>query len=72
MSMRRCVLQRLDAAQRAEGAFGQTLDLVVVERQQRQVLQVFEERRSDAVDLIGIQQPRGKEQRDGTQRGHVK
>lgn len=49
--------QRLDAAQRAEGAFGQSLDSVVVQRQQSQVLQIFEHRGPDAVDLIGIQQP---------------
>lgn len=49
--------QRLDAVQRAEGAFRQTLDFVVIERQQSQVLQIFEDRGSDAVDLVGIQQP---------------
>lgn len=49
--------QGLDAAQRAEGAFRQTLDFVVIQRQQSQVLQIFEHRRSDAVDLVGIQQP---------------
>lgn len=62
-------LQRLDAVQRAEGAFGQTLDLVVIQRQQRQVLQVFEERCSDAVDPIGIQQPGGRHQHDEACRG---
>ena len=49
--------QGLDAVQRAEGAFRQTLDFVVIQRQQRQVLQIFEHWRSDAVDLVGIQQP---------------
>lgn len=49
--------QCLDAVQRAEGAFGQTLDLIVIQRQQSQVLQVTEQCHSDAVDLVGIQQP---------------
>lgn len=53
------VSQCLDAVQGAEGAFGQTLDLVVVQRQQSQVLQIFEHCGSDTVDLIGIQQPAG-------------
>lgn len=56
-----CVfLQRLDAVQRAEGAFGQTLDLVVVQRQQSQVLEIFEHGGSDTVDLICIQQPEAR------------
>lgn len=59
--------QSLDAVQRVEGAFGQTLDLVVVEREQSQVFQVFEGRRSDTVDLIGVQQPAAQQFKTMTQ-----
>ena len=51
--------QGLYSAKRSKGALGQGLDLVVVQRQQREVLQVLEGVGTDAVDLIGIQQPEG-------------
>lgn len=51
--------QRLDSSKRSKGALGQGLDLVVVQRQQREILQVLEGVGTDAVDLIGIQQPEG-------------
>lgn len=51
--------QGLYSSKGSEGALGQGLDLVVVQRQQREVLQVLEGVGTDAVDLIGIQQPVG-------------
>lgn len=51
-----CVLQRLDAVQRVEGSLCQTLDLVVVQRQKRQVLQVLEGSCPHTVDLVGVEQ----------------
>lgn len=35
------------------------MDLVIVQRQQREILQVLEGVGTDAVDLVGIQQPEG-------------
>lgn len=51
--------QGLYSSKRSEGALGQGLDLVVVQRQQGEILQVLEGVGTDAVDLIGIQQPAG-------------
>lgn len=51
--------QGLYSSKRSEGALGQGLDLVVIQRQQREILQVLEGVGTDAVDLIGIQQPAG-------------
>lgn len=49
--------QGLYGSERREGALCQRLDLVVVERQQREVLQVLEGVGAHAVDLVGVQQP---------------
>lgn len=48
--------QGLYGPERREGAFGEGLDLVVVERQQGEILQVLEGVGTDAVNLVGIQQ----------------
>lgn len=49
------------------------MDLVVVEREQREILQVLEGVGADAVDLIGIQQPEGvdKHMEGGRKEGRV-
>ena len=60
--------QGLDGTQRGEGALGQRLDLVVVQRQQRQVLEVLEGVGPHTVDLIGIQQPKGTQRKTETER----
>ena len=49
--------QGLDGPQGGEGALGQALDLVVIEREQREVLQVLEGVCPHAVDLVGIEEP---------------
>lgn len=49
--------QRLDGAQRGEQAFADSLQLVIVERQQVEVLQVLEGVDPQTVDFIGVQQP---------------
>jgi len=49
--------QGLDGPQGCEGALGQALDLVVIEREQREVLQVLEGVRPHTVDLVGIEEP---------------
>lgn len=46
--------QGLYSSEGREGALGQGLDLVVVERQQREILQVLEGVGTNAVNLIGI------------------
>lgn len=53
--------QGLDGAQRGEQAFADSLQLVIVERQQVEVLQVLEGVDPQTVDFIGVQQP-GKQQ----------
>lgn len=53
--------QRLDGPQGGEGALGETLDLVVIQGEQREVLQVLEGVGPDAVDLVGIQKPGGRD-----------
>lgn len=52
--------QGLDGPQGGEGALGETLDLVVVQGEKREVLQVLEGIGPDAVDLVGIQEPVGR------------
>lgn len=52
--------QGLDGPQGGEGALGEALDLVVVQGEKREVLQVLEGVRPDAVDLVGIQEPVGR------------
>lgn len=49
--------QSLDGAQRGEQAFADSLQLVIVERQQVKVLQVLEGVDPQTVDFIGVQQP---------------
>lgn len=51
--------QGLYSSKGSKGALGQRLDLVVIQRQQREILQVLEGVGTNAVDLIGIQQPEG-------------
>lgn len=53
--------QCLDGPQGGEGPLGKTLDLVVVQGEQREVLQVLEGVGPDAVDLVGIQKPAGRD-----------
>ena len=48
--------QCLYGSQGSEGALGESLDLVVIQREQGEVLQVLERVATDTVDLIGIQQ----------------
>lgn len=48
-------LQSLDGAQRGEEAFTDALQLVVIQRQEVQVLQVLEGIHSQTVDLVGVQ-----------------
>lgn len=62
--------QGLYRSEGGEGALGQGLDLVVVERQQREILQVLEGVGANAVDLIGVQQPGEEGKR--TEEGDVK
>lgn len=59
--------QGLYRSEGGEGALRQGLDLVVVERQQREILQVLEGVGANAVDLIGVQQPgeEGKRMEEG-------
>lgn len=52
--------QCLDGPQGGEGALGEALDLVVIQGEQREVLQVLEGIGPDAVDLVGIQKPVGR------------
>lgn len=49
--------QSLDGAQRGEQPFADALQLVVVQRQQVQVLQILEGVDSQTVDFVGVQQP---------------
>lgn len=56
--------QGLDGPQRGEGALGETLYLVVIQGEQREVLQVLEGVGSDAVDLVGIQKPADRDSRE--------
>lgn len=49
--------QGLDGAQRSKQAFADSLQLVIVERQQVEVLQVLEGVDPQTVDFIGVQQP---------------
>lgn len=49
--------QGLDGAQRGEQALADSLQLVIVERQQVEVLQVLEGVDPQTVDFIGVQQP---------------
>lgn len=50
-------VQGLDGAQRGEQAFADGLQLVVIEREQIEILQVFERVHPQAVDLVGVKQP---------------
>lgn len=49
--------QCFDGTQRGEQAFADGLKLVVIERQQVEVLQVFESVHPKTVDLVGVQEP---------------
>lgn len=49
--------QSLDGSQGGEEAFADGLQLIVVQRQQVEVLQVLEGVHSQTVDLVGVQQP---------------
>lgn len=49
--------QGLDGAQGGEEAFADSLQLVIVQRQQVEVLQVLEGVDPQTVDFIGVQQP---------------
>lgn len=62
--------QGLYRSEGGEGALRQGLDLVVVERQQREILQVLEGVGANAMDLIGVQQPGEEGKR--TEEGDVK
>lgn len=57
--------QCLDGPQGGEGALGETLDLVVIQGEQREVLQVLEGVGPDTVDLVGIQKPAGRDRLGG-------
>lgn len=63
--------QGLYRSEGGEGALRQGLDLVVIERQQREILQVLEGVGANAVDLIGVQQPgeEGKRTEEGDVKG---
>lgn len=61
--------QGLDGPQGGEGALGETLDLVVVQGEQGEVLQVLEGVGPDTVDLVGIQEPVGRARASGEGRG---
>lgn len=68
--------QGLYSSERSKGALGKGLDLVVIERKQREILQVLEGIGTNAVNLIGIQQPgrKGKKikKREGGEGGEEK
>lgn len=49
-------LQRLDALERVEGTVGQRLNVVIVERQQAQIMQILESIPSHATDFVRVQQ----------------
>lgn len=61
--------QGLDGPQGGEGALGETLDLVVVQGEQGEILQVLEGVGPDTVDLVGIQEPVGRARASGEGRG---
>lgn len=50
-------LQSLDRAQRGEQPFANGLQLVVVQREEVEVLQILEGVDSQAVNFVGIQEP---------------
>lgn len=54
--------QGLDGAQGGEQAFADCLQLVVVQRQQVEVLQVLEGVDPQTVDFVGVQQPETQEE----------
>lgn len=56
--------QGLDGPQGGESALSETLDLVVIQGEKREILQVLEGVGPDAVDLVGVQEPVGRA-RDG-------
>lgn len=64
--------QGLYSSKWSKSAFGQGLDLVVVQWQQRKVLQVLEGTGTNAVNLIGIQQPERKDKGKGWRKAEVK
>lgn len=51
-----CPLQSLDGAQRGEEPFADALQLVVIQRQEIEVLQVLKGVDSQTVNFVGVQQ----------------
>lgn len=64
-------LQRLYGPQRGEGPLGDGLQLVVVEREQVEVVQVLEGVHAQTRNLICIQQPGRAERRDGVKETQI-